>query len=157
MRPGHQTDSKGNEPINAVHPSVISAHLRALDVELIVKANKDLSYPLSSPHNNGLHVIVQDKKAAVITQFNTADVESETELIAAVNDFFNSNDQYVMITSASVGDTFAYNTTVYNQTAIDNKSYDCWDEDLETLEDHADQVVSVTLNDELRWQVMEKH
>jgi len=72
-----------------------------------------------------------------------------------VTDSLASEDAFVMITTAQAGETFSYQSQVYNQTAIDNKSYDCWDEDAEDLEDSADEVVSVFLNDQLRWEVGE--
>jgi hypothetical protein len=150
MRLGYKTDDSGHQHIGT---SVTATRIRDLDVELFVTINKNVSYPLESSHNKGFHVEVHGKNAELITDFNVNDVATEFELIAAVTDFFTPKDNYVMITSAASGETFHYETEVYNQSAIDNKSYDCWDEDLEQLEDNADQVVAVFLNSELCWQV----
>mgnify|MGYP003624989260 CR=1 FL=1 len=147
---GYRIDDNGNEVIGT---STISTRIKELDVKLLIHINKDVSYPLQSPHNKGFHVKVRGKDGKLISDFNVNDVTTESELIDAVIDFFNNKDKYVMITSAVSGETFQYETKVYNQTAIDNKSYDCWDEDLEDLEDNVDHIVTVFLNNELRWEV----
>ena len=147
---GHEIDENRDASIGN---STIATRIKDLEVKLLVHINKDVSYPLQSPHNKGFHVSVQGKNGELITDFNINDVTSETDLMNAVVDYFNSKDKFVMITSAVAGETFHYETKVYNQTAIDNKSYDCWDEDLDEIEDNADHLVSVFLNNELRWQV----
>lgn len=147
---GYRIDDNGNEVIGT---STISTRIKELDVKLLIHINKDVSYPLQSPHNKGFRVKVRGKDGKLISDFNVNDVTTESELIDAVIDFFNNKDKYVMITSAVSGETFQYETKVYNQTAIDNKSYDCWDEDLEDLEDNVDHIVTVFLNNELRWEV----
>jgi hypothetical protein len=55
-----------------------------------------------------------------------------------------------MITDAVAGESFPYGSRVYSRTAISNKSYADWGDDLEELDDHADSVVPVFLNDQLR-------
>ena len=150
MRLGYTTDDSGSQ---ITCTTVIPTHIRDIDVELLVHVNRDISYPLQSPHNRGLHVDVRQLSGGSITDFNVNEVTGEAELIDAVNDFFDSEDKYVMISDAACGETFSYETEVYDQTAIDNKSYDCWDDDKENLEDNADHLVSVFLNNKLRWQV----
>ncbi len=150
MKLGYKIDDNGNECLSA---SVISTRIRELDVELYITVNKDLSYPLSSPHNNGYHVKVVGKREAFRTEFNIDEVADEQAMIAAVNDKFNLTDEYLKIGSAKPGETFDFGTKVYNKTAIDQKSYGDWDDDLEDLEDNADKVVPVFLNDHLRWEV----
>lgn len=150
MKLGYTKDHNGNEVSGT---TIIPAHIRALDVALFVHRNRDISYPLQSPHNKGFHVDIQQQGGESITEFNVNGVSNESELIDAVNQHFDNPDTFVMITSALSGDTFAYETSVFDQTAIDNHSYDCWDEDKEELEDNAERVVPVFLNDQLRWQV----
>lgn len=150
MKLGYKTDQDGHQLIGI---SITPARIRELDVKLLVKINKNVSYPLQSQHNKGFHVDVQGENGELITELDVNDVTTEPELIAVVTDFFSSTDHYVMITSVAAGETFHYQAKVYNQSAIDNKSYDSWDDDLDELEDNADRVVPVFLNSELRWQV----
>jgi hypothetical protein len=149
---GYKTDENGKECLST---SIIDTRIKALDVELYVNVNKDLSYPLSSPHNNGFHVKVIGKTEAFRTEFNINKVATEEALIDAVSQFFFYPDQYVKIGTAQPFETFAFETEIYNRTKIDNKSYSSWDEDLEDLEDNANNVVGVFLNDHLRWEVAE--
>ena len=150
MKIGYRIEDNGNEVIGT---STISTRIKELDVNIFVHINKDVSYPLQSSPNKGFHVKVQGIEGKLISDFNVYDVATESELINAVIDFFNNKDKYVMITSAASGETFHYETKVYNQTAIDNKSYDCWDEDLDELEDNVDHISTVFLNNKLRWEV----
>lgn len=149
MKLGYIIDDSGNEHRAT---SIIDAHIRALDVKLLVNVNKDINYPLSSPHNRGLHVKVQSNNE-LITELNIEALSSEADLLDTVKRFFDTQAHYVMITSAAAGESFPYSTPVYNRSAIDDKSYDSWDEDLEDLEDNADKLVTVFLNDQLRWQI----
>ncbi|MFT5163187.1 MAG: hypothetical protein ACI9FJ_001772 [Alteromonadaceae bacterium] len=151
MKIGYKTDENGNEHIAI---TTIDAHIRAVNVKLLVNINKDVNYPLSSPHNHGYHVLVHNQDNQTLCEFNIETATTQAEVIAATSDFFANQDQFVMIApQAKSGDTFDYTTQVYDKTAIENKNYDCWDEDLEDLEDNADKVVSVKLNDQLRWEV----
>lgn len=150
MKLGYKIDENGKECLST---SIISTRIRELDVDLYINVNRDLSYPLSSPHNQGYHVKVVGKREAFRTEFNLNDVNTEEQLVAAINDKFNSQDEFVRIGNGKSGETFDYETKVYNKTAIDKKAYADWDDDLEDLEDNADQVISVFLNDHLRWEV----
>lgn len=150
MQLGYKLDDDGHEVMGI---SVIDSHIRGVDVTLIYYINKDISYPLSSPHNKGFHVAVHGVDDEFITEVNVNDVANEEELVAKVTQLFHSQDEYVMITSANSGETFPFTTRVYDQTAINDKRYDCWDEDAEDLEDNADKVAPIFLNDQLRWQV----
>lgn len=150
MKLGYKIDENGRECLST---SVISTRIRQLEVDLYVDVNKDLSYPLSSPHNKGYHVKVVGKREAFRTEFNVIDVTTEEEMIAAVNQRFDSEDEYVRIGNGKSGETFDFETKVYNKTAIQNKTYADWDDDLEDLEDNAEQVLPVFLNDHLRWEV----
>lgn len=133
--------------------SVIPAHIKALDVELLVNINHDVSYPLNSPHNRGLHVKIRDNNKTFITELNIEKVATEQELIQAVTDSFHINDEYVMINKAVSGDTFPFDSPVFNLTAINNQSYHGWDDDQQELDDDVDQQTRVFLNEKLRWQV----
>jgi hypothetical protein len=84
---------------------------------------------------------------------NVNDIVTEDELIEVVNHKFDAKGDYVMISKAQPGETFAYDAQVYDRHAIEQKSYSNWDDDLEDLEDNAQQLVKVFLNDQLRWEV----
>jgi len=150
MELGYKIDDSGQK-IHAT--TIIPTRIKAQDVELLVNVNRDVSYPLNSPHNRGLHIKVRDKDKICITELNLEEITTEQELLTAVNEFFDDNDDYVMIENAAPGETFPYDSQVYNLTAINNHSYHGWDDDLEDLEDNADHQVTVFLNDNLRWQV----
>lgn len=150
MKLGYRLDEKGKEVIGT---SKIKTKIRKMDVELFVNVNRDVSYPLNSPHNQGLHVKVCGKSEAFFTELNVLDVVNEQQLIDYINEFFNRQGDFVMITKALKGETFSYDTPVYDRMAITNQSYANWDDDLEDLEDNADDVVAVFLNDNLRWEV----
>jgi hypothetical protein len=150
MKLGYRKDDDGNEVVGVTR---IEAKIREMDVELFVNKNKDVSYPLSSPHNKGFHVKVHGTSEAFFTEMNIQDVADKDQLIAAVKGQFDCTDDYAMISPADSGETFNYDSQVYNRTAIENKNYDSWDEDLEELEDNADKVVAVFLNDHLQWEV----
>ncbi|NQY38442.1 MAG: hypothetical protein HRT37_26630 [Alteromonadaceae bacterium] len=150
MKLGYKTDDNGHEIIAT---TITPARIKELDVNLHVSVNHDVSYPLQSSHNKGFHIIVKDTNNQVITDFNIDNIKSESELIESSNKFFTSEDSFVMITSSTAGETFPYDEKVYNQTAMNNKSYSSFDDDLEELEDNAERIVDVFLNDELRWQV----
>ena len=150
MMLGYRKDEDGNEVVGITR---IEAKIREMEVELFVNKNKDVSYPLSSPHNTGFHVKVHGTSEAFFTEINVQDVTDKEQLIAAVKGRFDCPDDYAMISPADSGETFNYDSQVYNRTAIENKSYDCWDDDLEDLEDNADKVVAVFLNDHLQWEV----
>lgn len=150
MKLGYRKDEDGNEVVGVTR---VEAQIRDMAVELFVNKNADVSYPLSSPHNKGFHVKIHGTSEAFATEMNIQDVTSKDELIAAIKSRFDSTDDYAMISPADAGETFNYDSQVYNRTAIENKSYDSWDEDLEDLEDNADKVVAVFLNDHLQWEV----
>ena len=120
---------------------------------MFVSLNRDVSYPLSSPHNKGFHVKVCGTSEAFFTEMNVNDIVTEDELIEVVNHKFDAKGDYVMISKAQPGETFAYDAQVYDRHAIEQKSYSNWDDDLEDLEDNAQQLVKVFLNDQLRWEV----
>jgi hypothetical protein len=153
MRLGYRINEDGAEVVGTTR---IETTIREMAVELYVDKNADVSYPLSSPHNKGFHVKIHGTSEAFFTEMNINDVTEKEQLIKAVISRFDCPDIYVMISSgnANSGDTFNYDSQVYNRTAIDNKSYNNWDEDLEELEDNADKVVTVFLNDHLRWEVV---
>lgn len=151
MRLGYREDADGHEVVGT---SRIAAKIRDMDVELFVDINRDVSYPLSSPHNKGFHVKVCGTSEAFRTEMNVTDVQDKEQLIAAVKATFDCSDEYVMIGAGLSGETFSYDAQVYNRTAINNKSYANWDDDLEDLEDNTDKLVRVVLNDHLRWQVV---
>ena len=148
MKLGYRLDDSGKEVLGT---SKIKTKIRDIDVELFVDVNRDVSYPLNSPHNQGIHVKICGKSEAFFTELNIIEVTDETALIEYVNDVFSCQGEFVMISKALKGETFAYDAQVYDRTAINNKSYANWDE--EDLEDNADDVVSVFLNDHLRWEV----
>ena len=150
MRLGYCLDDKGKEVLGT---SKIKTQIRDMDLELLVDVNKDVSYPLNSPHNQGFHVKVCGKSEAFFTEMNIVDVEDEQGLIAKVNEVFNRQGDFVMIKKALKGETFSFDAKVYDKTAINDKAYANWDDDLEDLEDNADCVVAVFLNDHLRWEV----
>lgn len=150
MKLGYRKDEDGNEVVGVTR---VEAQIREMAVELFVNKNADVSYPLSSPHNKGFHVKVHGTSEAFFTEMNIQDVINKEELIAAVKSRFDCTDDYAMISPADSGETFNYDSQVYNRTAIENKNYDSWDEDLEDLEDNADKVVAVFLNDHLQWEV----
>lgn len=134
--------------------SKIKTTIRQLEVELLVDINRDVSYPLSSPHNKGFHVKICGTSEAFFTEFNVNDVEDEESLVSAVRQQFDSADEFIMISKALPGETFSYDAQVYNHSAIKDKRYSNWDDDLEDIEDNADQIVKVVLNDHLRWEVV---
>ena len=150
MELGYKTDDSGHK-IHAT--SIIPARIKALEVELLVNVNRDVSYPLNSPHNRGLHVKIREKDNSLITELNLELVANEQELLTAVDEYFDDNDEYVMISTAAPGETFPYDSQIYNLTAIKNHSYYGWDDDIEDLEDNSEQQVTVFLNEHLRWQV----
>lgn len=153
MSLGYTTDENGHEYMATTH---IATRIRQLDVDLQLSVNCDLSYPLNSPHNQGFHVKVVDQSDGLIAEFNLNSAETEQQVIEAVKARFEISDHYQVIApkNAQTGDTFAFNHhEIYNRTAIDNKAYADWDDDLEEIDDHAEQVADVTLNDQLRWQI----
>lgn len=150
MKLGYRIDDNGKEVIGT---SKIKTKIRDIDVELFVDINRDVSYPLNSPHNHGLHVKVCGKSEAFFAEMNIDEAENEDSLIRQVNDIINRTGDFVMISKALKGETFGYDAQVYDREAINNKSYASWDDDLEDLEDNADSLVAVFLNDHLRWEV----
>ena len=150
MKLGYITDDNGHETIAT---TITTARIKALDVNLHVSVNHDVSYPLQSSHNKGFHIVVKDTNNQVITDFNLDDIKTESALIEASTKFFSSEDHFVMITSAASGETLPYDEKVYNQTSINNKTYRSYDDDLEELEDNSERIKDVFLNDEFRWQV----
>lgn len=150
MKLGYKLDESGRECLST---SIISTRIRDLDVDLYINVNRDLSYPLSSPHNQGYHVKVIGQSEAFRTEFNINNVATEDEMVSAINDKFSPADDFVRIGNAKSGETYDFETKVYNRTAIEKKSYADWDDDLEDLEDNAENLVSVFLNNHLRWEV----
>lgn len=150
MKLGYRLDDSGKEVLGT---SKIKTKIRDIEVELFVDVNRDVSYPLNSPHNQGLHVKVCGKSEAFFTELNVVDVADEAALIEYVNEVFSDQGDFVLISKALKGETFAYDAPVYNRTAINDKSYANWDDDLEDLEDNAEDVVAVFLNDHLRWEI----
>ena len=151
MKLGYRLDESGKEVLGT---SKIKTTIRNIDVELFVDVNRDVSYPLNSKHNKGLHVKVCGKSEAFFTEIDVMDIFEEKTLISYVSDFFEREGDFVMISKALKGETFAYDAQVYDRKAINNKSYANWDDDLEDLEDNADSLVEVFLNDHLRWEVV---
>ena len=140
VRLGYKTDENGHDIIAT---TITSTRIKELDVKLFVSVNHDVSYPLQSSHNKGFHVLVKGEDNQLITDFNVDNIETELELIEAAKKYFSSEDQFVMITPASSGETFPFEEEVYNQTAINNKSYASYADDLEELEENIDHTVNV--------------
>lgn len=150
MKLGYRLDDSGKEVRGT---SKIKTKIRDIEVELFVDVNRDVSYPLNSPHNQGLHVRICGKSEAFVTELNVLEVVDESALIRYINDVFSRQGDFVMISKALKGETFAYDAPVLDRDAINNKSYVNWDDDLEDLQDNAEDVVAVFLNDHLRWEV----
>ena len=89
MELGYKIDDSGQK-IHAT--TIIPTRIKAQDVELLVNVNRDVSYPLNSPHNRGLHIKVRDKDKICITELNLEEITTEQELLTAVNEFFDDND-----------------------------------------------------------------